>query len=219
MRSASLGLLCAVTIWCGSAAEPASTPADGDFDAQTLGQLVRIRRVFVDRLSGGETAEQLRDLIISSLQQARLFVLTENKERADAYLRGSGEDIVFTDTFQTSDNLNVHGGVGISGSSSRAASSRRGGSVSLGAGENESSRIAERKHEAMAAVRLVSKNGDIIWSTSQESLGAKFRGASADVADKITRQLVEDLARARRLSIPDKQPSGETPDAVSGPKS
>jgi len=36
----------------------------------------------------------------------------------------------------------------------------------------------------------VNKDGDVIWSTTQESLGGRFRGASADVADKITRQLL-----------------------------
>jgi hypothetical protein len=40
----------------------------------------------------------------------------------------------------------------------------------------------------------------VIWSTTQESLGAKFRGASADVADKITRQLQADYARARKVA-------------------
>jgi hypothetical protein len=68
----------------------------------------------------------------------------------------------------------------------------------VGAGENESSRIAERKHEASAAVRLVNKEGDVIWSTTQESTGGKFRGASADVSDKITRQLVSDFERAKK---------------------
>jgi len=47
-------------------------------------------------------------------------------------------------------------------------------------------------------VRLVNKDGDVIWSTTQESNGAKFRGASADVADKITRQLTADLDRVRQ---------------------
>jgi len=51
----------------------------------------------VDRLSGGETATQMRDMIVSSLQNARLFMITENQERADAVLRGSAEDLVFTD--------------------------------------------------------------------------------------------------------------------------
>ena len=39
--------------------------------------------------------------------------------------------------------------------------------------------------------------GDVIWSTTQESGGGKFRGAMADVADKITRQLVGDVNKAR----------------------
>jgi len=45
---------------------------------------------------------------------------------------------------------------------------------------------------------LVNKDGDVMWSTTQESNGAKFRGASADVADKITRQLTADLERVRK---------------------
>lgn len=66
-------------------------------------------------------------------------------------------------------------------------------------GDQESTRIAERKHEATAAVRLVSKEGDVLWSTTQGSLGAKFRGASADVAEKITRQLLRDYDSAKKL--------------------
>jgi len=39
-------------------------------------QLLNVKRVYVDRLTGGETAAQMRDLIISSLQGSKLFVLT-----------------------------------------------------------------------------------------------------------------------------------------------
>lgn len=70
----------------------------------------------------------------------------------------------------------------------------------LGVGETESSHIEERKHEAVAAVRLVNKDGDVIWSTTQESLGGKFRRASTDVADRITKRLIDDYERARKLS-------------------
>jgi hypothetical protein len=48
----------------------------------------------------------------------------------------------------------------------------------------------------------VNKDGDVIWATTQESLGAKFRGSSADVADKITKQLGADFERARKLGSP-----------------
>ncbi len=42
-------------------------------------------------------------------------------------------------------------------------------------------------------MRLCNNVGDVIWSTTQESAGAKFRGASADVATKIARQLAIDF--------------------------
>ena len=58
-------------------------------------QLLTIRRVFVDRLTGGETAAQMRDILISSMEGAKLFILTENQERADVFLRGAAEDLVF----------------------------------------------------------------------------------------------------------------------------
>lgn len=66
--------------------------------------------------------------------------------------------------------------------------------------ESESFNIKERKHEAYAAVRLCNKEGDVLWSTTQESLGAKFRGAGADVAAKIARQMTLDVERARRTA-------------------
>ncbi len=170
-------------------------------------QLLGIKRVFVDRLTGGETAAQMRDLIISSLQGARLFILTENADRADAFLRGASEDLIYTDMFQSSEGVNAH--VGDSENSSVGTSTRFNGagggasrsagrSLSAGIGENESSSTKERKHEALATVRIVNKDGDVIWSTTQESNGAKFRGASADVADKITRQLAIDVDKLRR---------------------
>jgi len=171
------------------------------------GQLVAVKRVYVDRLTGGETAAQMRDLLITSFQNSRLFVLTENQERADAILRGAAEDLIYTDAFSSSEGINARlgnsesSGVGTStrfngaGGSTDRRSSR---SVNLGVGENESSNIKERKHEALATVRLVNKDGDVIWSTTQESNGAKFRGASADVADKITRQLMTDYDRLRK---------------------
>src|SRR5215469_13221394 len=72
-------------------------------------------------------------------------------------------------------------------------------SQGVGFGDSQSSHTLERRHEAVAAVRLVNKDGDVIWSTTQESMGAKFHGASADVADKIAAKLKEDFERARKL--------------------
>jgi hypothetical protein len=169
-------------------------------------QILTVKRVYVDKLTGGETAAQMRDLIIASLQGAKLFVLTENPERADAVLRGAAEDLVFTDTFQSSESVDLRsslgtgsrGSAGTGSRSTRSSSSSLGRGLSAGIADRESTDIKERKHEALATVRLVNKDGDVLWSTTQESNGAKFRGASADVADKIARALLAEVERLRK---------------------
>jgi len=172
---------------------------DTTIEADSLRQLLRVRRIYVDRLTGGETAAQMRDLLLSSLESAKLFVITENQERADAILRGGAEDLIFTDVHTSSESINAHANIG-TGRSARTTNSRS-ANGGIGVGENESSHNEERKHEAVAAVRLVNKDGDVIWSTTQESLGGKFRGASADVADKITRQLAADIEKAKKAAL------------------
>jgi hypothetical protein len=190
----------ALVPWLAAAAiamaQPVPAPTVED---QALRQLLTVRRVYVDRLNGGETAAHMRDMIIASLQSAKLFVITENAERADTFLRGSAEDLVFTDTFQSSDSVDARVQVGRGSSSGFGSSRQAGRSLGASVGENESSRIAERKHEATASIRLVAKDGDVIWSTTEESLGGKFRGASADVADKIMRKLAAAYERARKM--------------------
>jgi hypothetical protein len=190
-------LILCVTAAAGTQQLPVKAPAP--IETETLVRLLDIRRVYVDRLGGGETAGQIRDMIISSLQGAKLFILTENQDRADAVLRGSAEDLVFTDTFSSSESLNARTSAGMGSDPDRTSSDRRSRSGGVSVGDQESTRIAERKHEASASVRLVSKDGDVLWSTTQESLGAKFRGASADVAEKITRQLLRDYDSAKKL--------------------
>lgn len=178
-------------------------PAKPDLSAQ----IPKIKRVFVDRLSGGETAAQMRDLIITALENTKLFVITENQERADAFLRGSAEDLIYTDQYQSSENVNMHGNSADSEGNSTdsryngagsGTSSRSSRSMGSGIGGGESTNIKERRHEALATVRLVNKDGDVLWSTTQESNGGKFHGASAEVADKIARQLMAEVEKAKK---------------------
>src|ERR1017187_6288444 len=165
-------------------------------EENSLKQLLEIRRVYVDHLTGGEAAAQMRDILLSSLEGSMLLVLTDNPQRADATLKGAAEDLVFTEVHSSSDVINARTNFG----TGRATKTSNGVNAGFGVGENESAHSAERRHEAVAAVRLVNKEGDVIWATTQESLGAKFHGASTDVADKITAKLKEDFARARRLA-------------------
>ena len=176
--------------------------------AGSVGDLLSVKRVYVDQLTGGVQADALRELIISSLDSTKLFVITDNPDRADAVLKGAADDRTFTDTFDSNESLSTRGSGGKSASGS--SSSRSGGLYGgLSVGENESHHIAERKHEAYAAVRLCNKDGDVLWSTTQESLGAKFHGASADVAAKVARQLVMDFDRARRPAMAPSAPANK----------
>jgi hypothetical protein len=158
-------------------------------------RLLRVRRLYVDRFGGGEGAAQIRDMVIASLQRSGLFLITENPDRADAVLRGSAEDLVFTEVFQSGEAVGARANA--SGGRGAGVRNRVYGALGAGVNDSESVRIQERRHEASASVRIVARDGDVLWSTTQESLGAKFRSASADVAEKITRQLLADVERIR----------------------
>jgi hypothetical protein len=183
---------------------PALLAAFSGVQAQTgpataaIDNLLKVKRVYVAQLTGGVQADALRELIIASLNSTKLFVLTDNPDRADAVLKGAADDHAFTDTFDSNESVNTRQNAGKYGSGS-GYSKAGGGFGGLAVGDDEAHHIKERKHEAYAAVRLCNRDGDVLWSTTQESLGAKFRGASADVAAKIARQLTLDVERVRRV--------------------
>ena len=171
-------------------------PIAAAIEPSEVDQLLCVKRVYVDKLDGDETAQQMRDMLIAALQQSHLFVITENEERADTFLRGSAREQQFNESHSSSEGVNGHISASDGGYTYRGGNTHR--SIGAQVGENESNHSVERKHEASAAIRLVNKEGDVIWSTTQESLGGKFRGASADVADRIARQLLADVERARK---------------------
>jgi hypothetical protein len=209
-------LLCCVLLFfpVEKIEKKAPAPDDGIPPADAAAaQLAKVRRIYVDTLTGGDAALQIRELLMASLQNSKLFIITEDEDKADAVLKGSGDDDVFTDSHQYSDGLNAHSQFGSASSEglrnySNSSSNHSGG---LSIGENESRKSEERKHEAIVTVRLVAKDDDVIWSATAESLGGKFLGASADVADKIAKRLATDYKAARR-TLAD-APASQTPRA------
>lgn len=189
----ALGVLVAAALLSSAAS------AQGPEAASGTTSLPEVKRVYVAALVGTE-AEALRELIIASLDATKLFILTDNADRADAILKGAADDHVFTDTHDMEEGIGArqNGGKSTSGTITKAGGVYAGLSIS----ENEAHHSKERKHEAYASVRLCSTNGDVLWSTTQESQGAKFKGASADVAAKVARQLTLDMEKARRGATP-----------------
>ncbi len=196
--SKAILLISLVSALSGTIDAQVPEPAAGTPAQPPVVSLLQVRRIYVGELTGGFPADALRELLITSLDSTRLFILTDNMERADAVLKGGGNDASFTDTLDKESGATAreNGGKG-------TANSRTSGGLygALSGSENESYHIKERKHEAYAAVRLCNRDGDVLWSTTQESLGAKFRGASADVAAKVAHQLALDFDRARRAAV------------------
>ncbi len=184
----------------GLPASEAPAPPAGNQGAK----LLSVTSIYVDKLNGGLAATRIRDMIIGSVQRTGLFVITEDEARADAFLRGSANDLVYTDYLRDQEAVNVRGS---SSRSRRDPGDSRFDSGSFGIAEREGTLRREHKHEAGAAVRLVLKNGEVIWSTTEESSGAKYRGAAADVAEKVAKQLVS----AYRAAGEKPQPSGASP--------
>jgi hypothetical protein len=166
-------------------------------------RLAKVRRLYVEPLTGGGVATQMRDMLIAALENSGLYTLTEDPTRADAMLRGSADEQVFKETHTTSDSVGVNARAN-RGASSHALSAGTSSYDGIGvdANQHESSHIEEHRREATASVRLVDAEGDVIWSTTQESAGAKFRGAMADVADKVARNLIEQTRRVRGAKGP-----------------
>lgn len=209
-------ILCAILLFAPFL-EQQQTPEQQSAEQLSAQQLSKVRRIYVAILSGGDSALQIRDLLMTSLHNSKQFIITEDEDKADAVLKGAGDDDVFTDTFQSSEGIDAHSQISAGSSQglrnySSSSSTHSGG---LSVGENESRRTEERKHEAIATVRLVSKDGDVIWSATAESLGAKFKGASADVADKIAKRLVADYKAARQQAATQSTNTAAAPVAAS----
>jgi len=159
-----------------------------------------VTRVCFDDFDGGENARQLRAMLIDQLHRLKAFVITENPDTADAFVRGFAEDVVFVD--QHSRDENVGGRSGGSIATGAFVRNRRAVAANSGVNEGVRERSIERRHEAALTVRIVNADGDVLWSGSAESRGGKYQSAAGDVSSKIA----EDLKRALEKPKPGMPP-------------
>ena len=113
-------LLTGLTI-CGLAAAGEPPPAESQRT-----KLLTVRTLHVEEL-GGPDAGSIRDLLITAIHREGLFVLTEDPEKADALLRGSAEDLIYTEVSRYREGLNARGATS---SSSRESGESRFGAAS-----------------------------------------------------------------------------------------
>jgi curli biogenesis system outer membrane secretion channel CsgG len=147
-------------------------------------KVLQVRRIYVDSFGDDQASRQMQAMIINALTASKKFIITENRDKADAILKGSTVEEVRQEVHSSSESTRVKS-----------------------AAISDSSHSTETIHEASIAVRLVAAaDGDVIWSTTKESKGAKYKGASADVADQVVKQLLGDIARLQSQSE-QKEPS------------
>src|SRR5258708_40039424 len=82
---------------------PTPKPKAAESDGEAATQLTKVKRIYVDSLTGGASATQMRDLPMSSLQATKLFLLTEDGQRAHAISRRAAGETVFTGSFNASE--------------------------------------------------------------------------------------------------------------------
>ena len=161
-----------------------SAPKSSDISAEMAQTLLSAKRIYVESFGEDTISKTLQAMVVDAIGNSKRFIVTENKEKADLILKGSTLE-------KTSQELHAVGSATNVGTASASGS----GGVARKMGISDSQASVETVNDARASVRLVSGNGDVVWSTTQESKGAKYKGAAADVADKIVKQLLHDLAK------------------------
>jgi hypothetical protein len=208
-------LLASLTVFSqGSARQQGSdkpAAASPKPDQEIAQKLIKTKRIFVESFGDDPLSKQLYAMVVDSLNQTHRFIITENKEKADAVLKGSALEKTTQETHAIGEGTSVGGAGGSSTSSIKGTAggdiqgSSSGAFGALETATSDSQASTTTVNDARIAVRLVSSDGDVIWSTTQESKGAKYKGASADVAEKIAKQLVRDVDRVQSAAG-EKQP-------------
>jgi hypothetical protein len=205
----------AIALWsvlgfCQQAVSPPQAPAQS-IEAELNARLLKARRIFIDNFGDDAISKSLHAIVIDAIRSSKRFIVTENREKADLILRGTAIEKTSQEMHALGSATSVAGAAGggsseISGSATRnsgsISGSSRGGFRAGAAKIDDSQASIETVNDARLAVRLISPDGDVVWSTSQESRGAKYKGATADAADKVVKQILRDLERLEKKVLP-----------------
>jgi hypothetical protein len=199
---------------------PAAAAAASSSDLES--ELLKVKRIYVDGFGDDKISNQLQAMVVNALNESKRFIVTENKDKADAVLKGNALEKTSQELHAIGEGTRVATAAGgeqgsFSGDAYGISGSHSGGFAARALGESDSQASTETINDARVAVRLVVPNGDVVWTSTQESTGAKYKGASADVADKVVKQLLRDLDRiTKQQSQPATSPA-RTPDSSHAP--
>jgi len=169
----------------------AAAPAVKLNDEDPAAKLAKVKRIYVEQFGEDAVSKQVQAMVIDALTRSHKFIVTEKRENADAVFKGSAVEKTSQELHASSEATSVAGAAG------SHSGNRAGGFVAHGAGIADSQAATETINDARLVVRLVSSDGDVLWSTTQESKGAKYKGATADAAEKAVKELLWDLEKLR----------------------
>ncbi len=208
-------LITIIACLLSQAGQPASGITDPPQVQKTIKQapasadLLKVKRIYVDSFGDDPISKEMQSMIVSALVASKRFVVTENRDRADAVLKGVALEKTSQEVHAFGEGTAVGGAHGaqhgeISGSvvngTGSVSGTSNGGFAAQHAAISDSSVNTETIDRARVAIRLVNADGDVIWTTTQESKGAKYKGASADSADMCVKQLLHDVAKAENAA-------------------
>jgi len=181
-----------------AAAAPVASSAEQFQAGSDLKQLLAVKRVCVAKLNGDERfAAQVQDMLISSLFTTKHFTLTDNCDRADATFKGTAAENRERLSRLEDEGIGFGKSAGaVSGSWNRSGGSVSGGSAGVAGLASETLASSSDKSNAAVALRLVTKDGDVLWATTEESTGNRIKGPAADLADRAVRSLMREIEKA-----------------------
>ena len=169
----------------------ASSPAPASAEPAADPRLLQIKYICVDRFGNDPLGVQAQEMVIARLFEAKRFRLTENCEKADFVLKGS--------ITERSDRAYRRESEGIGfGTSASASSGGTSASGSISGNAQETLASSEVKVQAAVTLRVVDREGEILWAASLESTGGKTKGAINDAAERAVRRLLRDIERAEK---------------------
>ena len=192
---------------CAGAQAPAPAKAAHETEASPNARLAAVKRVCVQPLGDDAVSLQVREMLFAKLFESRRFSLTENCDKADFVLKGTVTERSDRAFRSETESLGVRSSV--SGSESeRSGAARTGTSASASAGldSRETLTSSEAKQQAAVTLRLVDKDGEILWAFSSESTGGKTKGAIGDAADRAVQRLLRDIQRAEKQAQGSRRP-------------
>jgi curli biogenesis system outer membrane secretion channel CsgG len=207
MKMTKLAIAAAISLFSGTLAAAQSQPATTSAPAMpteciqwmpkpsTINSVKDVKRIFVDSFGEDPVSAQIQSMVVTQLLQSGKFVVTENKSKADAILKGAGVEKTSIESHSyESGTAAGHSSGGFSGGPGYVSGGYSGAAAAI----NDSSSSSQAVNDARASVRMVNQDGDVIWATSKESKGAKYKGASADVADQVVKQLMRDMEKVSK---------------------